>query len=117
MLGNFLMSSGGGYEDFNKNLVNAQKFRRMIIEQYCDVMRREDVDFILSPNAFGEKPPKISDILDGSLNNKSPVYEYKMDYFTVVANCLGVPALTMPVFEENKESLKAFDNFPSSIRL
>jgi aspartyl-tRNA(Asn)/glutamyl-tRNA(Gln) amidotransferase subunit A len=32
MMGNFLMSSGAGYQDFNENLVNAQKYRRLIIE-------------------------------------------------------------------------------------
>lgn len=31
VLGNFLMSSGQGMEDFNKNLVNAQRYRRMVI--------------------------------------------------------------------------------------
>ena len=102
MLGNFLMSSGGGYEDFHQNLVNAQKFRRMIIEQYCKVMRQENIDFIISPNSFGEKPPKIGEILADSLDDKSPVYEYKMDYFTAVSNCLGVPALTMPVSEADQ---------------
>jgi Asp-tRNA(Asn)/Glu-tRNA(Gln) amidotransferase A subunit family amidase len=64
MMGNFLMSSGGGYKDFNENLINAQKYRRMIVNQYQEVMQREDIDFIISPNTFGEKPPKISEIVN-----------------------------------------------------
>ena len=39
MMGNFLMSSGGGHKDFNSNLVNAQKYRRMIVQQYQQVMK------------------------------------------------------------------------------
>ena len=49
-------------------------------------------------------------------HTKSPVYEYKMDYFTVVSNCLGVPNLTVPLFESQEAKTK-YDNFPSSIRL
>ena len=64
MMGNFLMSSGGGYKDFNENLINAQKYRRMIVNQYQEVMQREDIDFIISTNTFGEKPPKISEIVN-----------------------------------------------------
>ena len=64
MLGNFLMSNGAGHKDFNQNLVNAQKFRRLIIEQYCKEMEANDIDFIISPSTFGEKPPKIEEILN-----------------------------------------------------
>ena len=64
MMGNFLMSSGGGYKDFNEGLINVQKYRRMIVNQYQEVMQREDIDFIISPNTFGEKPPKISEIVN-----------------------------------------------------
>mmetsp|Transcript_5641 Transcript_5641/g.9711 ORF Transcript_5641/g.9711 Transcript_5641/m.9711 type:complete len:125 (+) Transcript_5641:805-1179(+) len=117
MMGNFLMSSGGGGIDFNENLVSAQKFRRMILEQYCSVMGERAIDFIISPNGFDEVPPRIEDILNGkSSEGKSPVYEYKMDYFTAVANCLGVPALTMPILED-EEKMKKYKGFPGSIRL
>jgi aspartyl-tRNA(Asn)/glutamyl-tRNA(Gln) amidotransferase subunit A len=118
VLGNFLMSSGGGQADFNSKLVDAQRYRRMLIQEYTDVMRSEDLDFVIAPNGFGEKPPKISDILapDTTGEAKSPVFEYKHDYFTVIANCLGVPAVTMPLFED--EAAKAtYDNFPGSIRM
>mgnify|MGYP000857542753 CR=1 FL=1 len=39
-----------------------------------------------------------------------------MDYFTALANCLGVPALTMPVFE-NETAKEKYGGFPGSIRL
>lgn len=107
-MGNFLMSSGGGFKDFNQNLINAQKYRRMIIQQYCEAM--QDVDFVISPNCFGEKPPKIDDILN-KVSDKSPVFEFKMDYFTALTNCLGVPAMTIPLMEDTKYG------FPGSIRL
>jgi len=73
----------------------------MVVEQYSQVMKNEDVDFIISPNGFGETPPKIEDILNPKEEEgKSPISEYKMDYFTVVNNCLGVPAITIPLFED-----------------
>ena len=121
VLGNFLMSSGQGMEDFNKNLINAQVFRRMVIEQYMEEIQRLNIDFVISPTGFGEKPPKISDVIGSGTNeadnqeSKSPVFEYKMDYFTVVSNCLGTPNLTVPVFE-NEEAKVKYDNFPTSIR-
>ena len=74
-------------------------------------MRESDIDVVLSPNFFGEKPMKIDDILN---KKEANVYEYKMDYFTAVSNCLGVPALTMPVAEG---PLDKYDGFPGSIRL
>lgn len=82
-------------------------------------MRSQNIDFVISPNTFGEKPPKINDILSLGVNNdeiKSPVFEYKMDYFTVIANCLGVPAVSMPLFE-NENSKTKYENFPGSIRM
>ena len=63
VLGNFLMSSGGGFADFNENLVDAQRYRRMVVQQYNEIMKKENIDFIMSPNAFGDRPPKIDDIL------------------------------------------------------
>jgi len=103
-------------EDFNSNLVNAQKFRRMVIQQYCDTLREQDVDFVISPTGFGELPAKISDVVEAnSSEKKSPVYEYKMDYFTVISNCLGTCNLTVPMFEA-PDAAEKYLNFPSSIR-
>jgi Asp-tRNA(Asn)/Glu-tRNA(Gln) amidotransferase A subunit family amidase len=77
-------------------------------------MGESGVDIIISPNNFERKPPRIEEILKTKIGeDKSPVFEFKMDYFTVVANCLGVPALTMPV-----SKLGGYDDgFSSSIRM
>lgn len=80
-------------------------------------MKEEGVDFILSPTAFGAKPQKIDEVLNGMKEEENdPISEYKMDYFTAGANCLGVPALTMPIIED-PEALEKHDGFPGSIRL
>ena len=41
-----------------------------------------------------------------------------MDYFTAVSNCLGVPALTVPIYEDNEtKNGTKFNGFPTSIRM
>ena len=76
-----------------------------------------DIDFVISPTGFGEKPPKVDDILNPKdSSGKSPVYEYKMDYFTVISNCLGVQNMTVPLFED-AEAPNKYDKFPGSVRL
>jgi Asp-tRNA(Asn)/Glu-tRNA(Gln) amidotransferase A subunit family amidase len=39
-----------------------------------------------------------------------------MDYFTVIANCLGTNSLTVPLFE-TEDAKSKFLNFPASVRL
>lgn len=121
VLGNFLMSSGEGLQDFNQHLVNAQKFRRMLTQQYFDVLKEHNVDFVISPTGFGELPPKISDIqkpdpASKKGERKSPVFEYKMDFFTVIANSIGTCNMTVPLFESEQARTK-YLGFPTSIRL
>ena len=75
-------------------------------------MEDNKIDFIISPVSIGLEPPKINDIINDSKSaQKNPVFEYKMDYFTALPNCLGVPAVTMPVVED--KSYK----FPSSFMI
>jgi len=121
VLGNFLMSSGHGMEDFNSHLVNAQRFRRKVLQQYFDVMSENNLDFVISPTGFGELPPKISDITSAEAGSKfgetkSPVFEYKMDFFTVIAACLGTVNLNVPLFEA-PDAREKYLGFPSSVRL
>jgi Asp-tRNA(Asn)/Glu-tRNA(Gln) amidotransferase A subunit family amidase len=100
VLGNYLMQRYAQKGEAS-NLINAQKFRRMIIEQFAQEMIKHNVDFTISPTGFGEKPPRVEDILNPKGDEgKSPVYEYKMDYFTVISNCLGTLNLTVPLFED-----------------
>ena len=52
----------------------------MLVEQYCQVMKDEEIDCLISPSLFGEKPPKIADIegaKDKNVIDNSPVFEYK----------------------------------------
>lgn len=62
LLGNFLLSSR--FEDYNEKVIEAQKVRRLLIEGYCKVFEDNQLDFIISPVAIGEEPPKIEDILN-----------------------------------------------------
>jgi Asp-tRNA(Asn)/Glu-tRNA(Gln) amidotransferase A subunit family amidase len=80
-------------------------------------LKEHNIDFVISPTGFGEKPPKISDILNPAKDEgKSPVFEYKQDYYTVISNCLGAPNLTVPLFE-TPEAKDTFENFPGSFRM
>jgi len=88
-----------------------------VIEQYCNALQSNDIDFVISPTGFGERPPKIDDILNPKQDDdKSPVFEYKQDYFTVISNCLGAPNITVPLFE-NEEAKTKYGNFPGSYRM
>ena len=108
ILGNFLLSSR--FEDFNEKVIEAQKIRRLIIDEYCKVFEGNKLDLILSPVALGEAP-KIEDVLNQT-EKKNPVYEYKMDYYTAFPNCTGTPAITMPVQERGSKA-----EFPTSFKL
>ena len=110
ILGNFLLSSR--FEDFNEKVIEAQKIRRLLIDQYCKVFEEKNLDFIISPVAIGELPPKINDIINQK-EKKNPVYEYKMDYYTALPNCTGTPAITIPVTESNSQ----YGEFPSSFKI
>ena len=68
-------------------------------------MSENKIDFILCPNTFEETPKTIEELIGKNEaekhEQKTPISEYKMDYFTAVANCLGVPALTVPIYENS----------------
>ncbi|TNV79929.1 hypothetical protein FGO68_gene2537 [Halteria grandinella] len=110
ILGNFLLSSR--FEDFNEKVIDAQKIRRLIIEEYCSVFEKGNIDMIISPVVIGERPPKISDVI-GQSEKKNPVYEYKMDYYTAYPNATGTPAITIPVQEADQR----YGEFPTSFKI
>lgn len=68
------------------------------------------MDFIISPVAIGEEPPKIADRLTEKAR-MNPVYEYKMDYYTALPNITGTPAVTIPIKDNEK------NQFPGSIKV
>jgi len=66
-------------------------------------MKEHNIDFVISPTGFGEKPPNIEEIVNPKVvEAKSPVFEYKQDYYTVISNCLGAPNITVPLFEDSE---------------
>ena len=95
-----------------------------MIDEYCRVFEENNIDFIISPVAIGEKPPRIDDVINQPAS-KNPVYEYKMDYYTALPNCTGTPAITMPIvytllslISFREETLNpAYEGFPSSFKL
>ena len=77
-------------------------------------MKDSNVDVIISPNNFEREPPLVDSIMNSQGDShEASIDEYKMDYFTALANCLGVPALTMPV----RPTFLSQSDFPSSVRL
>lgn len=94
MLGNFLLSSK--YEQYNEKVRTAQKVRRMLIKQWCQALEDNDIDVVISPTTIGEEPTRIKDVTE-STEAKNPIYEFKMDYYTVFPNSLGIPSVTLPI--------------------
>jgi aspartyl-tRNA(Asn)/glutamyl-tRNA(Gln) amidotransferase subunit A len=84
MLGTFVLSSGY----YDAYYTHAQKVRRMIRQETDDVLK--NYDFILLPTtpstAFGI----------GAV--KDPIEMYLADIFTVQANIVGAPAVSVPLY-------------------
>lgn len=83
MLGNFVLSSGYFDAYYNK----AKKIQIKLKKQAEELFRKCDV--VLSPTT-GSVAFKL-----GS-KNSDPVSMYKEDLFTITANILGIPSLTLP---------------------
>ncbi len=87
MLGTFVLSQ----EYYEAYYTKAQKARRMILNDYNNILK--DADFLLTPTtpntAFNLK--ELQD----------PIKMYSQDIFTVTANLVGAPALSMPVFKHS----------------
>ena len=73
--------------------------RRMLIEQWCEEMERKDIDIVISPTTIGEEPTRIEDVVNAPKENRNPVYEFKMDYYSAFPNSLGIPSVTIPIQE------------------
>ena len=88
MLGSFVLSSGYYDAYFTK----AQQVRQQLREK-TDLIFKE-FDFILAPNA-----PEVAYRIGQS--DKDPVAMYMGDIFTVFANLVGIPAVSLPVFKHS----------------
>lgn len=83
MLGSFVLSSGL-YEEY---YLKALKVKRLMKQAWKDAFSRYDV--ILGP-VTPAGAPKLSDSL------KDPMQLYLSDVYTVTANLLGLPAMSVP---------------------
>ena len=92
MLGTFVLSSGY----YDAYYTKAQKARRLIQEKTFEIF--ESYDFILLPASPGPAW-KLGDNVD------DPVAMYLADIFTVQANMVGIPAISLPVGTHAKEGL------------
>jgi aspartyl-tRNA(Asn)/glutamyl-tRNA(Gln) amidotransferase subunit A len=84
MLGTFVLSSGY----YDAYYTKAQKVRRLIKEKTLDIFK--NYDFILMPAA-----PGTAWNLGEKVND--PVSMYLADIFTVQANMVGIPAISIPI--------------------
>lgn len=88
MLGSFVLSSGYYDAYFTK----AQQVRQMLSKQVNDIF--QSFDAIISPTVpspafkFGEK-------------SKDPIEMFLTDIYTVFANLVGIPAISVPLFKHS----------------
>lgn len=102
MLGNFVLSSGY----YDAYYLKAQKVRHLIRDGFNAIF--EEVDLILSPVA-----PTVAPKIGAS---KDPLEMYKSDMYTIGINLAGLPALSLPVAQNDEKMpiglqliAKAFD--------
>ena len=85
LLGNFVLSSGY----YDAYYLKAQKVRHLIRDEFTKIF--DEVDLILSPVA-----PSVAPEI-GSMHD--PLEMYKSDMYTIAINLVGLPALSLPVGE------------------
>lgn len=88
MLGTYVLSAGYYDSYYGK----AQKLRRMVREKTRSILN--DYDFILSPTT-----PHAAFKLEEQVDD--PIKMYLEDIFTVQANIVGIPAISLPLGELN----------------
>ncbi|MFK7908243.1 MAG: amidase family protein, partial [Chitinophagales bacterium] len=89
MLGTFVLSSGYYDAYYSK----AQKVRRLIHDYTRKIF--EEFDFILTPTT----PTPAFDI--GDKDYQDPVSMYLADIYTVQANLVGIPGVSLPLFHHS----------------
>lgn len=88
MLGSFVLSSGY----FDAYFTKAQQVRQKLLQHTKLIFN--DFDFIIAPNS-PFIAPKLGE------KNKDPLAMYLGDIFTVFANLVGIPAISLPVFKHS----------------
>jgi aspartyl-tRNA(Asn)/glutamyl-tRNA(Gln) amidotransferase subunit A len=96
MLGNFVLSAGY----FDAYFTKAQQVRQLLVQQTNQLF--EKYDFILLPTS-----PTTAFAFD---HHKDPVEMFLADIYTVYANLVGIPAISLPLFRHR-------NNMPFSLQL
>ena len=86
MLGTFVLSAGYYDAYFTK----AQKVRKILFDKTQLIFK--DFDFIILPTS-PSTAFKIGEKMD------DPIAMYLADIYTVMANLVGVPAISLPIFQ------------------
>ncbi|KAL8243656.1 hypothetical protein R6Q59_009914 [Mikania micrantha] len=106
LLGSFTLSAGA----IDNYFIQAQKVRRIVQMDFDAVFRMpnplrsnqrvnpEGVDYIVCPTA-PTPPPKLSEV-----QNANPLDIYINDVFTVPASLAGLPAISIPAYEDSTDS-------------
>ncbi len=89
MLGTFVLSAGF----YDAYYTKAQKVRRLVSDETQKLL--EKYDFIVSPTT------PTTAIGLGELINQDPVTMYLADIYTVQANLVGMPAMSLPLFQHS----------------
>ena len=84
MLGNFVLSS----EHYSSYYINARKMADIIKDKFLNILKDNDVIFM--PTTYGEA-------FELGSKTEDPVSMYIEDMFTVTANIVGLPAISIPM--------------------
>lgn len=88
MLGTFVLSAGY----YDAYYTRAQKVRKLLREKISNIFR--DNDFIILPTS-----PSTAFKIGEKMND--PVAMYLADIYTVMANLVGVPSISLPLFRHS----------------
>ena len=84
MIGNFILSS----EHYNSYYVKAKEIQNFLKSKFREIL--SNADFIFMPTTYGEA-------FEIGSKTSDPVSMYIEDIFTVTANIVGLPALSVPI--------------------
>jgi aspartyl-tRNA(Asn)/glutamyl-tRNA(Gln) amidotransferase subunit A len=90
MLGTFVLSAGY----YDAYFTRAQKVRKLLIDKIQLIL--SDFDFILLPTS------PVTAFKAGEKMN-DPIAMYLADIYTVMANLVGIPAISIPLFKHSNE--------------
>ena len=88
LLGTYVLSTGY----YDAYFTQAQKVRQLLVNQTNNIF--ENYDFLLAPNAPNTAYKR-------GLSGLDPMAMYLGDIFTVFANLVGIPSISLPVFKHS----------------